>query len=615
MTLLVVRSPQELGQVSDKLAKDDVVVLASGADTFVELNQRKVSYQRVSQFHRTGHLYLTSVKSQANDISQGFVDQLPINKLTHPVVSVPQFIHRNAKYFIFNLLLSLDMARRTVNKFKPQSVIVSNRLTEQLLRTTHQASFSLYNQALILWCQQKNIPVHYIGKKTYHYHYLQLVVKLNQLLVEVMVNAVRSLLTSLKSSSSSRSKKAAILLSASQHKLINLKSLIKLLSKHNNIITAGKLAPQDLKQVRRGWNFHPINEMIKMLSGRDLLHNTIFSLSIFLRYLLVNPLLKREYFKRALGIDAWSLLGPTMSHFFSLAVFDIHRSYLYAKSLFETHRFSFLLLPNAMSPFNTAVASLAAYYHVPYGLIIHGAQGSTFFDYNFLPTDQLFVWGDYQKRLISKDLPSVTCYVTGHPDLDRYQLIVKQQPPKKIKIRKYYSILILTTQDQFIQKPNDEILLDVLENLNKMKDYPVRVTVKGHPSEVQSNVKSVIDSIASYPVSFSSQNTDRLISKHDIVITQSTSAGVLAIVWHKPTVYLNIDEYKDYLPFAKEKAAIGVYRLNQLIPAIKFLINKPDALRKGQDRFINDFCYRVDGKSSQRVIAQINQLMSVRMNP
>ncbi|KKS42999.1 MAG: Formyl transferase domain protein, partial [candidate division CPR1 bacterium GW2011_GWA2_42_17] len=258
----------------------------------------------------------------------------------------------------------------------------------------------------------------------------------------------------------------------------------------------------------------------------------------------------------------------------------------YIEQLWKTAPFSFVLTSNNIDPFHFALLSFARNHSIPYALLIHDAQGSTFCDFFYKPDDTLLVWGNFQKRLISKEFPTLRCIVTGHPDFDNSMAQTKEnQPIFDLKSKKIIRVLVLSTYNPYVQFPNQEVLFDVFRELNKIKKYRIAVTLKSHPSEYHAKLVDLVQKSIDYPLQLSFESADKLIEANDIIVTQSTSAGFRAVLLSKPTVYLNLHDYKDYEPYAEEGAALGVYSLSQLNPSIEALIKQPDICRKDQTIF------------------------------
>jgi hypothetical protein len=168
-------------------------------------------------------------------------------------------------------------------------------------------------------------------------------------------------------------------------------------------------------------------------------------------------------------------------------------------------------------------------------------------------------------------------------------------------------ILVLSTYNPYVQFPNQEILFDVFTELNKIKHYQISVTLRSHPSEYHAKLVDLVQKSIDYPLQLSFESSDKLIEANDIIITQSTSAGFRAILSTKPTIYLNLHDYKDYEPYAEEGAALGVHSLSQLNPNIEALINHPNLCEKNQIIFSRDFCYKHNKGASSQIVKHIKE--------
>ena len=68
-----------------------------------------------------------------------------------------------------------------------------------------------------------------------------------------------------------------------------------------------------------------------------------------------------------------------------------------------------------------------------------------------------------------------------------------------------------------------------------------------------------------------------LLNACDVVVTQTTTGGLEALLADRPIVYLNICSDRDWLPYATAGAAAGVYAPDDLAPAVRTALNATDA--------------------------------------
>lgn len=582
-------------------------IIACGVDTFTYLERQYLPYQRLSQFM---DLKRTKVElAKAFSISKKFVDQPKISKILKQEIDYRFPINQAFKLFLADIVKSKNIIERILDIYHPTVIYVSDTLYGSLLQKTHNQEFTLLRQVLIGIAKQRSISITLLNFQPHHY-YLELIILLLRNITEGIINEVRSVIFPRRSPliTGNIISSPTVLVSASLHMLVNMMPLIKKSYKEWTFVPVGKLSPPQQRTFKKTHTpFININNINRSLSPGDFFSSIFSSTFTLLKFVSLSKKVKREFFRKKLGVSLWCVIGPYLAYCTSAFIHELTKNYCFICRQYRQQPFNFILASNNMDPFNTALIFFAKKKNIPYALMIHDAQGNTSCDFFFEKTDTLLVWGNFQKRIMEKDFPQLNCVVTGHPDFDSYfHTAQKINSARKSLINKRkISILVLSTFDPSVQFPNQEILFDVFKELNHLKIHNIRVTLKFHPSENYSDLISITQPLVNYPLSWSQEDTNKLIKQHDIVITQSTSAGVRAILYHKPLIYLNIHDFRDYEPYATSKSAIGVYLLNDLIPAINILISNPDMLTKYQDTFIEDFCCKIDGKSGQRIMEYV----------
>lgn len=590
--------------------KEKIQIIAGGIDTFAHLNKSGVSYQRLTKYF---DLQRTRIEwNIAKTISSGFLNQPQVSELFKSSINYRYPIHQHLKYLLTDIVRNQGISEKIIIKNKPAICYISNTMIEPLVQKLHNQEFTLFNHVFIQICKQENIQVSLI-QNNHYLHYLRLMKIISKLLVEAIINMARSAVGGNMSIKHIDTNKKTILFSASNHLLKNTKRLVDNLRQQWNTIVIGKLKKTDYARsyAEKNLTFISLNGLIRYLSFTELFTTILLTAKTFIGFLLLPEKSKRQYFNKKLGGSFWSLIGPSLSLYSSLLVYEITLYSKYIERLWKATSFNFILASNNIDPFHFALLSFAKNHTIPYALIIHDAQGNTFCDFFYKPDDTLLVWGNFQKRLISKEFPTLRCIATGHPDFDDSLNDPQKNPvPMNLSAKQRLNILVLTTYNPYIQFPNQEVLFDVFTELNKIKQYQISVTLKSHPSEHHAKLVNLVKESVNYPLRLSFENADRLIEANDIIITQSTSAGFRAILSSKPTIYLNIHDYKDYEPYAKKGAALGVYSLNQLNPSIKTLIKYPNLCEKNQIIFSRDFCYKLDGRAAERIIEYIQAVIN-----
>ena len=80
---------------------------------------------------------------------------------------------------------------------------------------------------------------------------------------------------------------------------------------------------------------------------------------------------------------------------------------------------------------------------------------------------------------------------------------------------------------------------------------------------------------------------------------------------NKPIVVLNLSGEPDAMPYVEKGIALGVYRKEDLIPAIKdALYNREvrEKLARCREKFVYEYAYIQDGRASERVANLIKSI-------
>lgn len=227
---------------------------------------------------------------------------------------------------------------------------------------------------------------------------------------------------------------------------------------------------------------------------------------------------------------------------------------------------------------------------------------------NFI-SDKIGVWGDYTKKVLVKKLkrnPN-SIIVTGSPFFDQayphYQYKAKFEGLKK----KEKTLGILTT---IYGSPKKEIkvlkkLLKVLTRFGK-----ITIRIRTHPGQKISAVEEFVKQHKLKVKINESVGLKEFIKTSDLILTENTSAGLEAVLLGKPLLYLNFLGEKDSIPYAKFKAAVGLYKISDLTLKLERLLhNKKEQQRmqKDQKRFIKKYL-KLDGEATSRILRLIKKL-------
>jgi len=265
---------------------------------------------------------------------------------------------------------------------------------------------------------------------------------------------------------------------------------------------------------------------------------------------------------------------------------------------------------------------------VQHGLIpVYGIPG---YGYVSTITDRIGVWGripfDTLKNL---GVSGKRIVITGSPKFDE---IMKKRVGKEevygncgFDLKK--KIIFFAAQPYggrlFFESPlhREAILREVLKAGKELKD--VQIVVKTHPVEDRGyyesmgsdRYKEIIEEMGSdallikHSRILEKTDTQKLIAASDVVITFGSLCGLEGLALGKPLVIINLTDYPDYVPFVKEGAALGVYERDKLKSVLEQVL-KGDYPRKGMEKFVKGYLYRLDGKSLERLSKVVKEMLN-----
>ena len=220
------------------------------------------------------------------------------------------------------------------------------------------------------------------------------------------------------------------------------------------------------------------------------------------------------------------------------------------------------------------------------------------------------------KQLIKNGFDKMSLTITGMPVHDPLFKIInkKRNTVERTISKEKIEILFLThslLEHGFQTKEEREYIVQgIINEFTKISDK-YNLIVKIHPSsENILDYESIIKPIN--PKIQIIQNGDifEYIRNADIVITYSTStAPKHAILFKKPVIICNFFELKND-PLLVNHLAYDCKELKDLIPMIKKSQNVELLTEEKINNFINEYFYKLDGKSAERISDEILKLFN-----
>jgi hypothetical protein len=240
------------------------------------------------------------------------------------------------------------------------------------------------------------------------------------------------------------------------------------------------------------------------------------------------------------------------------------------------------------------------------------------------------------------DFPREKIQVVGMPHFDYYVnelRLSREEITKKLGINSNRKILLFLMIGLSSGKL-DEYIISILENWleNDLNFKDFELVVRPHPNTGKS-VKVGNNTVINYPniIEFKSdRTTDReftkddldtyasLIAHSEVVVSYQGTAIVDTVALGKPIVSIAFDEepglpylqsmrhqykYTHLQPIFATGGVKIVYNENDLKESILDYYNHPEHDREGREKIVNEQCFILDGKASQRVVENIKKLL------
>jgi predicted glycosyltransferase len=209
------------------------------------------------------------------------------------------------------------------------------------------------------------------------------------------------------------------------------------------------------------------------------------------------------------------------------------------------------------------------------------------------------------KRKYLKDTRNLV--MTGQPRFDNLvkadKLFDKDEICKRLGLIGDRRILVWATETHSLPlKENRENVEAVCAAVKSLEN--VGLVVKLHPAEDQDAPLYKENPSCTLVIVKGSENISESLFVCDAMITKSSTAAIEAAILNKPIIVLNLSGEPDIMPYVKEGVALGVYKKQDLVPAIKQALydeKTREKLAKVREKFVYEYAYVQDGKASERV--------------
>jgi len=330
--------------------------------------------------------------------------------------------------------------------------------------------------------------------------------------------------------------------------------------------------------------------------------------SLFQQWQTISEETKKQLF----SVELWDKIQPQIDFYFSSEMIELTALYYFTfKRIIEEENVVAVYTSAISSIYEKAVISAASKLKKPSFMGQHGvAIGFSKNETNNLYSANFLVMGQkYKEELISSGILAERIFVTGPLIFNEILPYLEQ---KKIVSEKK-SILFMTSpivEDNFLTK--EDYFNKVKKIISEIKKVTgIELVIKLHPREKNiSEYQKAIDGIPEAKV-LSESSRDKhfeLLSNCDVFLNFGSTTALEAMFLNKPIITIDLFEKgkNPINPFIRESDATLKVDFNEEISKlIQLALNNPKILQAERKKFVEEHCYKLDGKSEERVLEVI----------
>jgi hypothetical protein len=204
--------------------------------------------------------------------------------------------------------------------------------------------------------------------------------------------------------------------------------------------------------------------------------------------------------------------------------------------------------------------------------------------------------------------------VTGQPRFDSLakanEFFDKDEICKKLGLTTSKKILLWATDSGLREEESKENISAVYQAASALEN--VQLAIKLHPAEDQEAPLYKQNHSYAPIIIKGKQPISELLYACDAMVTKASTTANEAAILNKPIVVLNLSGEPDAMPYVEKGIALGVYKKEDLVSAIKDALYNGkirEKLAEGREKFVYEYAYVQDGKASERVANLIMQAM------
>jgi UDP-N-acetylglucosamine 2-epimerase len=582
-----------------KKNENDIVFLGLDFSAWIELRKMGILYRTPSEFfdEKNG----ASIDLEALHLAKTWYEAIE-TQITYHGICLGEMVEYNFVYIFRNALKSIEIGYSLFDEEKPDEVWLPKNIPSFAPSNIRNESLT---KAVASIASSRQIPVTYINSK-----------KITKNIENIVNNFTENMVID------------------SYWKLKGFRKKLAKYSKYYHKIVFINLSTERFFTIKKDLKKNKTNMVINLKDIKELKsfvqinHKAAEFIEKSARS--ENAKTKNEIIYKGISVLK-TLISERISEFFSDTMHTLV-NYVDAMEVFiKDVKPDVVITMEDISPSLRVITRVCKINGVHTLVLQHGALAFDMQGFHVMPVeaDKQAVWGEKSKSwAIHRGKSSESQIVTGNPRFDLL-ISVKNSFKKenssvynKLGLNREKGIILIATQwysevgsccspktiERFIWK-----------SLEAAKNFPERqVVVKLHPSYHQ-NYKEIVSAIVTEldmkNVVVTEKHLWQLLASCDVLIIQSSTVGLEAMLFDKPVITLNSVLNNFFNPYAETGAVIEINDEENLVPAITAALNDEKIrlrLKEGRERYVYDYAYAQDGEAGKRVAVLIQQMIDAK---
>jgi len=234
--------------------------------------------------------------------------------------------------------------------------------------------------------------------------------------------------------------------------------------------------------------------------------------------------------------------------------------------------------------------------------------------------DKFSIYGDGTREILKEARYPFydSIIVTGQP---RYDILARASETydgekfrHDLNIEPEKKLVLIASQPSTTFGNMEVFLRNVLHALKGDPQIRIAIKPKPGPSDIlEKRDKQLAEEMGSEVVVLPrNSDTNEALCACDVLITFYSTVALEAMILGKPVVTVNLTNQPDFVPYAQSGAALGVYRAEDIAPAVKKALDDPETrerLKLGREKFLYEQFYKLDGQATKRVVELIYRMI------